>query len=358
MLPDNSIIPSYLGASNRGVPDNVVAKLNNNSLRVGEVKDIVYPDDQRSITKQFTEYVVEVSEKDGGGIANTTHYIGCVINNVFGGWADQLRYTLRKDSKQQNNNDKIYGIGSKVLLLCVNGNTDNAIIIGGIPDAATQANQKDDKNNGHNLLFEFNGLQAVINKDGELLVKFRGATNTDGTLADSADSNAEGSFLQFDKNGGIKIATKENNQFISINHQDKTITLHAQEAWNCSVNGPVNITATENVNIKSPGVMTGDATDFTVLGTTYRRAEHLANEFLQNALLQISQTLLAAVTSLTTAIPLNGIPVIGGTLATPSLTAAVSAISALIPLITAMSAAIKTLETHPTSYLSIKNKSD
>lgn len=227
-MMDETVIPSFMSTVDRGYEDDSY-RLNNTVLRIGEVKKIVYPDDDKSVSKKFVEYAVEVVVKDGSGPPTTTIYVGCVLQNLFGGWADKLRYTLREDTQNnQQSSDNIYGIGSKVLILCANGDTDNALIMGGVPDVGTKEDQKE-KDEGHNLFFEFNGVQVTINKDGELKLMFRGATKNDGELDDNAVEEAEGSYVQINKDGNIKVASPEDKQIIEINHKDSKITIKSDK---------------------------------------------------------------------------------------------------------------------------------
>lgn len=98
ILDDNTVVPSFQGLQPRGAARDT-GNLNNLALRMGEVKDIVYSDDTRSITKKFTEYTVEVQHRDNRAAGTTTLYRGCLVSNLFGGAADSFRYTLRKDDQ-------------------------------------------------------------------------------------------------------------------------------------------------------------------------------------------------------------------------------------------------------------------
>ena len=104
ILDDNAVVPSFMGLHRRGVAQDT-GNMNNLALRMGEVKDIVYSDDPKSITKQFTEYSVEVQHRDNRAPGTTTMYHGCLVNNLFGGAADTFRYTLRKDDQSQKGKD-------------------------------------------------------------------------------------------------------------------------------------------------------------------------------------------------------------------------------------------------------------
>ena len=226
ILDDNSVIPSYLGSFSQGSHQDT-GTMSNLAFRTGEVREIIYPDDDKSLSKRFIEYTVDVQEKDGNGPGTSTKYAGCVLLNLFGSVGDILRFTYRVDDTQNPPEDGI-GVGAKVAILCVNGDTTKAVILGGFRDTGTdkdgtKAEGKDKKDDGHNLFFEFNGVQTKINKDGELQIRYRGATKVDATLDDNADADAEGSTLIFSKDGGIKAYTKDEKQFMFLDHANKKL---------------------------------------------------------------------------------------------------------------------------------------
>lgn len=224
-MEDNTIIPSYFKAESRGKVQ-VGESLNSVALRVGEVKEIIYPEDQLSISKAWVEYTVEVTQRNGTGTASSTLFHGCVVSQLFGGHADQFRYTLRKDDKKNGNDKKGgVGVGSKVLLLCINGTRSNPVIIGGLPDVEFKDKDKQKKDDGHNLFFEFNGVKFGINKDGELQLQFTGSRKVDGEPEDNNDEDAQPTTLAINKDGDFSISTKDEKQLLRIEHKDKKIRI-------------------------------------------------------------------------------------------------------------------------------------
>jgi hypothetical protein len=377
ILDDNSVIPSYLGHFARGVAEDTGA-MSNLALRVGEVREIITPDSEKSIGKKFTEYTVEVQEKDGNGPGTSTKYAGCIILNLFGSVADIFRYTLRVDDGSKRQESGI-GVGAKVAMLCVNGDTTKAVIVGGFRDTGTDPDTKlqqakDSKEDGHNLFFEFNGTQAYINKNGELQVKFRGATTVDGKLSNKAVSDAEGSTIKFDKNGGIKLATKDAKQFLYLNHNDKKIEILADEEWHVNVNDKLvfsaggiidisgnksaNLEVIDNITLKSSGVLVGAATDAWLLANKYRTAETLMLKQLSIGLTSLLSLVGSAAASLTAASIANVPPIIGGAVAAAPFAAAGASLLATSPIFGQMTAAIETFEAQAATYLSLKNKND
>lgn len=377
ILEDSSVVPSYLGLRSQGEEQDP-GHQTNLSLRTGEVREIVYPDDPKNVNRRFIEYVVEVQEKDGNGPGTSTRYANCVLSNPLGSVADIFRYTLREDDKNQAPEDGI-GVGAKVLVLCVNGQTARGVIIGGLRDTGTdkegtKQQGKDSKDDGHNLFFEFNGVQISINKDGELKVMYRGATKVDGTLDDNANADAEGSTVIFNKDGGIKAYTKDEAQFVFLDHANKKIDILADEEWHVKVNkkisveagdtitirgdAGIDVTASNDVTIKSSGVKVGDATDAWMLGSTYRQAEGQMNQQLSGYLTSLATAISTAATALQAAATAQKVPIGGAVAASIPLQAAATALTSAGPLLSQMGSAITSFESNGSSYLSKKNKND
>lgn len=297
----------------------------------GEVKDIIYPEDTRSRSKAFVEYEVNVQYRQGSGPGVSRLFTTCFIGNLFGGTADKISYTLRKDTVKNREGDGV-GVGSKVQLLCVNADLFNVVIIGGFRDPADP--NQDSLSQGHNLFFEFNGIRAVINDDGELTLTYQGKTQVDGTLDASADANADGSTLVFSKDGSITSTSPDGKQSIKIDHSAHTISIVADTE--------LDITSSGNVVIKSTGVKNGAATDAWVLGTTYRAAE-------DNLLASISSSMTVIAASLMQA---------GNPITAPTFTVAQPALIAAGLQALKIVGAIASFEAGSQSYLSTKNLTD
>jgi len=370
---DNTIIPCYFNTETRGAPQSTES-MNNLAMRIGEVKAIFYPDDKKNISGKLVEYTVEVLQQDGSSTMSSTLYHGCVVSHLFGGVADRINYTLRPAEKQNGGEKKTggAGVGSKVLLLCINGNKTNAVIIGGLPDL--DSSEDDKKDDGHNLAFEFNGVQIGVNKDGELRIRYRGQTKVDGTLGDNANADAEGSTVIFNKDGDIKLYTKDEKQFIHLNHKDKKLEILADEEWNVKVNKKLifeagddisitgkkacSIEITDNITMKSKGVLVGDATDAWLLANKYRDAETQMLKQISTAMQTLMSLIQTAAISLTAAAAANAPPIVGGAIAATPFAAAGTALTSAAPIFMQVSTAIESFEAQASTYLSTKNKND
>jgi len=370
MLDDGTCIPSYLGISSRGSSAGSTDMLNDYVLRMGEVKKVIYPNDPLSYGKTTVEYEIEIQYRDGNGIYNTSSYRGCTVSTLFGGIADRFHATFRPDNGSSNNS---VGVGSKVITLCLSGDQQKAIILGGVEDPTNS--RVESSAAGHNLFFEFNGLRFTVDKDGQATVMFRGATKYDGTLDSGANANAEGTSVTFTKDGSVTVATPNSAQFVKLDHTKKTIEIQADTAWNAIVNGKtsfqsqndlsilvssgkVSVGASDRVYINSAGVSVGAATDAWLLGTTYRRSESQMHSQMMSTLSALAAAITTAATSLTIATPLNAIPVVGGVLAAPGLGAAAAALTTAGPLFATLSGYIAAFEATGPTYLSLKNLTD
>jgi len=368
---DGTVIPSYLTAARRGAIEDT-GNMSNTSLRVGEVKEIVYPGEAKSYSKRYIEYTVNVSHRDGDGPEVTTVYGGCIVGNLFGAGGDMLRYTLRPDASagSSGSKNKIVGIGNKVLLMCINGSKTDCIIIGGIRDPNTgDTGDKDSKELGHNLLFEFNGVRAIINKDGEFQIGFNGATATAGGLKDGVDADAGGALFSFRKNGDILLA--HDDQILKLDHESqswsidakKNVQITAEDGFSAVVQRSINmqaknridlLTVNEAITFTAPNVMIGSdqAAEHLVLGDAYRSAQSEMNQGLLSSLQSIAQTLQTMMTNLTTASTALKIPITGGIAASPSFVLMTKDIVALAKDVSQMASDIEGFEGKSGDFLS------
>ncbi len=199
--------------------------LNEMAIRMGRVVKVVYPEDEDNSNKKITEYTVDVyysTDKDRTVV--TYHHVK--ISSLFGGAADSLRWTprLTTDDSEATDDDtfKSINLGSIVIVACIDGSQRSGLILGGWPHP--NDNVDSPKDDGHNLRFQFNGLDVTINKDGELAISRLGPTKDNGKPI-KKDDEAAGSKITMTKDGNIEIATPEAKQKILINHKDSTIEI-------------------------------------------------------------------------------------------------------------------------------------
>lgn len=328
-------IPSYLSARDRSLGEDS-GLYSNFCLRFGEVVGIIYPDSPSSLSKRTIEYNVAVQHKDY--FLNTGYvrlYNNCILFNIFAGLADKFVFTLRADDNKGNAKDGL-GMGSKVLLLCINAEQGQAVILGGVRDAKDLEEEKQKaKELGHHLQMLFNGVEYLINKDGEFSLTYQGKTKIDGKPEDGVDSNAVGSFIKFTKDGNISLKTHEAQEEISLDHQNKKIILKADQ-----------------------GIKIGQATDSFLKGTTYRSAQQTLHSQLTQTFTQIQSEIQTAAISLQTAGAAMVTPVTGAVAAAPAVTAAATALITASSAIAQIISAFNSFEGQADQFLSKNNSSD
>ncbi len=220
------VIPSFLSDGSGSGDHYDGDAFNNVRLRMGEVQEIIYPNDPRSLSKRIIEFDVLVQHlSNGTAVAKIYKY--CTVSNLFGGIADKVHYTLRPDKGAATTNSTRRagpGIGSKVLILCISGSHYNAKIIGGVDDTEDAA----DPNEGHFYHARFNGIDLAINNDGELTLTYQGAMKADATPAEGVDSNAVGTTVKIQKSGNFVVSDGSGKNTITLDHSTGKISITSE----------------------------------------------------------------------------------------------------------------------------------
>ena len=263
----HEVIPSYLGTvdiTKRKMFDGNA--FSNTSLHIGEVTEVFFPDNPKNCNKKVPEYSVLVQHRTNGTAASVI-YPNCILASLFGGLADKTSWTLRGDTLAGKEGKT--GKGSKVLILCVNGERSNPVILGGIRDSNDLSESKTYvKERGHYLNFEFNGITAQISTLGGLKIFRRGPTLATGEpdtkkLAD----DKTGQTIELTDDGGVTISshTGDEQQSIKIDHANKKITIKAQTGWEVVSAGTGTITTEKEISVTSKsGVTIKAGKDLTV----------------------------------------------------------------------------------------------
>jgi hypothetical protein len=235
------VIPDYL-SDGRDCSYYAGSAYSSNSLIMGEVQEIIQPNDPRNINKNVPEYTVWATVfENGGPISRMFNHV--VPMDLFGsGIADYFNFTYRGENSAQNKTgigvEFGYGKGSRVLMLAINGDRQNYVIISGIRNSQADPIDSD---TGHHLDFNFNGIECNINNDGELTLTYSGATKADGTLQDDVDTDAVGTTLTITKDGSLSIVDNSSNESIVIDRP----------------NGNINVAASSGVTIKAQQIALG-----------------------------------------------------------------------------------------------------
>lgn len=214
---DGSVIPSIFDLAKTDI---VKQNLNNGqfALKMGNIEEIIYPDDKRNIRKNKIEYTVQVKERQGGRGFVVTRYRNVITSDMFGGLADSIEFTHRP-STSQDQKDPVFRNGSSVLLLCLHGDTSMGFIVGGMRHNAQKKIATKDK--GHFFEFEFNGINFNINKDGEMAITYKGKTDIDGSQLSALTSPT---VININKDGDFSISDNEK-QKISMSRKNKKIRI-------------------------------------------------------------------------------------------------------------------------------------
>jgi hypothetical protein len=235
------VIPSFYTQEMIGRAElNGLLPSSNVQLRFGEVKKEILPSNSKSHSKRYREYEVLVEHFEGG---SATHrmYHNCMVLNNLGGLGDRSNCSLRESDKK----DFQLGTGSKVFLLCVEGNDARAVIIGG-------PQQYTDISKGAHYEFEFNGVNFQINNDGSWTLQNKGKTDAKGNLDKAADKDGAGTVVKVEANGNFSVTTKDNKNTVSINHKSGEIIIDASD--NVKINTKNTQIVSDSTEIKSDSV--------------------------------------------------------------------------------------------------------
>lgn len=234
-------------------------RFQNTPLRVGIITECYEIDNVNNVNQLTPEYTVVTNEQESAGSGSKTKtYKNCISADGFGGIADFFEYKLRptekvfdkKESDKKVSHDFTKQNGSTVLILCLDGFSEKAIIIGGIPNLTTEGIRKSTltQDNGLHLEGEYNGVNWQINKEGEFTLTFRSKTDNDGKVA---DEKAGGTFAKIDKEGSVEVNTTLEGDDETKIKMDKTAKdISAKAGNNIDLTAKKDINATSDANIK------------------------------------------------------------------------------------------------------------
>lgn len=230
-------------------------RLDNTPLRIGVITECYEINDEKNITKLVPEYTVITQENDGRMGTKYVTYTNVISADKFGGIADFFEYKLRPtlvkidnepkkashDFKKQN--------GTLVILLCLDGFSEKAIIIGGMPNVMDQKTQRKStltKENALHMEGEYNGINWKVNKDGEFTLTFRSPTDNNGKIINNKYS---GSFVKIDKTGSFQAKDKHN--FVKMDNDKGGISLTTDATQSTKADKNIELTAKADFVVKS-----------------------------------------------------------------------------------------------------------
>ena len=227
------VIPSIYGTSTIGEGHHAgIMELTNVSLHYGEVKRVILPTDKGSLSGSRVEYDVLVQDYRNGGAAHVMYY-ACTLVNQFCSVADSSDFLLRAS----DNADYKFGNGSQVFLLCINGDSRRAVIIGGVTPFRTMPQDVVKQT-------IFNGVNESIKTDGSWSITANGPTDKLGELAPGAEAN--GASISIEADGSIKAATPSEKCSVAMDHPG----------------GSIEISASDSITTKAPSItLDGDSVE-------------------------------------------------------------------------------------------------
>lgn len=274
-LKNGTVLPSGLLGHD---PSRGAAAFNetykNTALRAGIVVKVYETNDKRNLSGLAPEYDVIAVEYGNGGVT-TRRYKNCLSTDGLGSIADYFEKRFRKQEKydKQNGGQDFKGQdGAAVILLCLDGKSEKAIILGGLHHPDRKA--KLDENTF--MAGEINGVQVSVKKDGSTNLTFRGATGNDGKPKDpdqgdtTIDIEKDGSFQV--KNKGVKQRAQKDGKY-SVSSEDsqtytakKAITMTTEDEMSLSAKGDAKM-AMQNLLVSAQGSATMSAQSLSIQTT-------------------------------------------------------------------------------------------
>jgi hypothetical protein len=218
----------------------------NTALRVGYISNSYPVSSKENLNKIATEYEVVVFEQNEDKGIVPIVYRRCVSAEGIGSIADYLEHTFRPVKKQKNSNERKFEDhnGSIVLLLCLNGNSNDPIIIGGLkhPDRKSKISTNEPQ-----LFGSFNGVDIQILPDGSCRLSFNGATDNDGKPIDSSQGVTT---LDIEKDGSFQAKNKGVTQRLQ---KDGVFSVTAEKSGSIDAKENVSLKAGTDINTESSG---------------------------------------------------------------------------------------------------------
>lgn len=230
-------------------------RFENTPLRVGIVIEANDIDNDKNFSKNIPEYTVVTREFNSAGGIDYKKYSNVISLDKFGGIADFFEYKLRpnKNPIDKEPTKPSYDFakqnGTLVLLLCLDGFSEQPIIIGGFPNVLDQKTQRKTtltKENGLHMEGEYNGINWKINKDGEFVLTFRSPTDNNGKIINNKYS---GTFTKIDKTGSFEVKDKHNHVRMDNDKGGISLTTDANQTTSADKN--IELTAKADFKVKS-----------------------------------------------------------------------------------------------------------
>jgi len=253
-LSNGSVLPSsLLGVDNFSLKGGFEKTYKNFALRAGIVVRSYDIDSDLNVSKLVPEYDVVVIEQDSNRAVTPITYKNCIAASSFGSIADffeaRLRAQKKVKDKQTKGKDFAGQDGALVLLLCLDGASEKAIIIGSLPHPDRKSKLK---GKGQILAGEFNGISISISEDGSANLTFKGATDNEGTPLDKQQGNTtldieKDGTLQFKHKGAVQRIEKGGNFLLS---NEGTTTIQTKKSTTIQTDDKLSIVSKKDASMK------------------------------------------------------------------------------------------------------------
>jgi hypothetical protein len=216
LKPDGTVIPSNFERINSKQNNFGEYQYNNYALRMGYIEKVLSPTHPRNKSRKFTEYDVKVLLYDHVRRSSAaTLFLNCKVGRWFASPSDYMAYSLDPGPS--------YGKGNSVFILCDNGQSSSAYIVGS-PEHPNQPADLD----GHYFLMKFNGVKYFINKNGGLSItkENKGGGSSSLIMSDSGEiilADGTGQAIQFKAEEILITAPELNISSTTINLQSNDV---------------------------------------------------------------------------------------------------------------------------------------
>lgn len=245
ILPSGSILPAGLFSQDSDHFSGHDHNYKNFPIKAGIVINVYGPEDKKNLSKSVPEYDVAVIEQNENASQNVITYQNCPAAELFGGVSDFLEFRYRHQTKaDKKGKEKHFELqnGAQVLIACLNGSSEKAVIIGALKHPKRKSSLSKDA--GHSMSGEFNGLGVNIDKNGAFKITFKGATDTDGK---QLDSKVGGSYLSIEKDGSLSFGDG-NKESIRLDKTKKTITINSEKEIAVNTDDNLNLISKKETN--------------------------------------------------------------------------------------------------------------
>lgn len=258
-LGNGGILPfGLLGQGDQSGMEGFNKTYKNTAMKVGVIVACYPTNNEKNRTKLAPEYdVIAIEQLEDKGTTAIT-YRNCLMASSLGSVADFFEMTLRqrKNKKYKGDAPRLNEQnGTVCLLLCLDSSSEKAMIIGCFPHPDRKTNIKDEK---PYMEGEYNGVNFKVETDGSTTVTWKSPTDENGALLNTKETPTT---MKIEKDGSFQLDHKTVKMRLDKNGK---ADLSADDDISNTTKKNFNVTATENVSIKSSKNTSMEMADFSV----------------------------------------------------------------------------------------------